>query len=224
MLRIGLMLCLLAQTQAWAQKSMDPKTNFIAAQEKFAADQDFFGVMKWEKKGGTLHAGNFWVHGDMFRLQLEDREMIGDGTYLWEVFYRDRKIKRRHYDPYEAPAVVQAIRMLRLDLQSEHVSVASKGEDLAIEVESGSSVSQGSHLITIDPQTLNISKFVFHAGQEGFLEHCEIGQFQSELKFAKETFSVNVDDWKSKGYSFLDMAKGENTTVLPEERALRPLR
>lgn len=222
-LRILLVLFFFAQAQAWAQKSTDPMSTFLSAQEKFAHDQEFFGVMKWEKKGGTMHAGNFWIQGDKFKLQLEDRELICDGNYLFEIFYRDRKVKRRHYDPYEAPAVVHAVRMLRLDLESEHVTAAANGEDLAIEVESGSSIAQGNHRIGIDPVTLNITHFVLHENQGAFLEKCEIGQFQSELKFAPETFSVKVEDWKSKGYSYLDMAKGDNPTIMPEEKALRPL-
>lgn len=221
--RILLFLLVSVQARAWAQAPSDPVLAMVAMQEKLGAATDYFGTLKGEKSLGFSFAGNFWVKGERFRIQLSDRELIGDGTYFWEIQHRDKKIKQRHYDPYVAPAIVHALRMVRLDLESEQVAMVAKGNDIYVDIESGSSVAQGSHILSIDPKTHDIIGFVLNNNQDDFLERIEIGQLRSDMTFMLETYSVNPDDWAKKGYTLLNMAQGQNLTVIPEEKALRPL-
>lgn len=195
---------------------------FSAWQDKYAGAKDFTGTFRWEKRGGTPVAGTFIIKGERFRLVLPDKEITGDGTYIWEVTHRDARVKRRHYDAYEAPAMLFLSRLVRLDITSDYVSLAGNGTDVTIEIETGMSVAQGKHVLSIDPVKMEPVSIVLHENQGDYLERAEIGQFAVNQGFADETFTVDIDSFKKKGYTLLDMAKGENLTVLPEEKALLP--
>lgn len=205
-------------------KVIEPVQLFSDWQDHYAHSKDFSGTFRVQKREGEASAGTFIVRGERFRLVFQDKEITGDGTYVWEVNHRDHRIKRRHYDPYEAPAVVQLFRLVRLDMTSEVVSIASVGSNVVyLDIETGSSVAQGSHALDIDPKTLEATGIRTHVNQGEWLESCEVGNVQRNQGFADETFTVNLDNYNKKVYTFVDMAKGENLTVLPEEKALLPL-
>jgi outer membrane lipoprotein-sorting protein len=209
----------------FAQPLTDGIKLFSDWQDKHANAKDFSGSFRTRKAEGAEIAGTFVVQGEHFRLVYPDKEVLGDGTYLWEINHLDHRIKRRHYDPYEAPAVVQMFRLVRLDMTSEVIGFASVGSNVVyIDIETGSSVAQGNHALDIDPKTLEATGIRTHINQGGWLEYSEIGQLKLDQGFQPETFTCDPANFKKKGYTFVDMAKGENLTVLPEERALLPLK
>jgi outer membrane lipoprotein-sorting protein len=227
-LRAAVLMCLAFLTlnglaQSPAKPLVDPIKLFSDWQDHYAKAKDYSGTFRMQKGEGERAAGTFIVRGERFRLVFADKEITSDGVYLWEVNHRDHRVKRRHYDPYEAPAVVQLFRLVRLDMTSEVVGIASTGTPVVyLEIETGASVAQGSHALDIDPKTLEATGIRTHVNQGSWLESCEVAQVKMNQGFAEETFTVVLDNYKGKGYTFIDMAKGENLTVLPEERALFP--
>ena len=229
MLRACALLCLAllalnGQAQSPAKQLTDPVQLFSDWQDHYAKTTDYFGTFRMQKGEGETLAGTYIIQGERFRLVFADKEVTCDGTYLYEVTHRDHRVKRRHYDPYEAPAVVQLFRLVRLDMTSEVVSIAGVGSDVVyVDIETGSSIAQGSHALDIDPKTLEPLRIRTHVNQGSHLESCELGQVTRNQGFAVETFTVHLENYQGKGYTITDMAKGENLTVIPEERALLPL-
>lgn len=190
---------------------------FMASKEKFGAAKNFSGTLTWTKGEGDARYGRFVVAGEKFSLKMEDSELIGNGTYTWEILHRSKRIKKRHYDPFTAPAVVFAFRFYKLNLLSEYVTLAGKIPDIAIDVEYGSSTVQGTHVLTIDAQTLAITKAVINESQGAFHDMAEIGNLATDQDMNDSSFEVDMEVWEKKGYKLTDMAEGESPVVFPPE-------
>jgi hypothetical protein len=214
----GILFAAVAMCQA---QKYDPISLMLAFQEKYAGNARFSGSVRWSKFDGESVVGRFVIEGEKFHLTWKDGELLNDGTYEWEVIHRSKRVKKRFYDPLITPAVLTAFRFVRLDLTAEPVRIGGTVDQIAIDVDFGSSVAQGSHHFVIDPKTLQPLSITTHITQEGYYEKAEIMEVKAGDKAEQATFTFDFADWKAKGYTLTDMAKGESDAIWPEERALR---
>ena len=205
-----------------AAPSYDPVTLMLAFQKQYAGHARYSGLVKWQRQNGESFAGRFVVQGERYHLTWQDAEIRCDGFYEWEILHRSKRIKKHFYDPLLAPAVVNLFRLVRLNLEAEVVRVGGSVDKIALDIDFGSSVAQGSHYLFIDKKTLSPTKLVLQVDQESFYESAEFAEIKMGEDAAKGEFSLEPSDWKAKGYSITDMAKGESDAVWPEERALLP--
>lgn len=203
-----------------AQK-YDPISLMLAFQDKYAGHTRFSGNVRWSKLDGETVAGRFVIEGEKFHLTWKEGELVNDGMYEWEVIHRSKRVKKRFYDPLITPAVLTAFRFVRLDLTAEPVRIGGTVEQIAIDVDFGSSVAQGSHHLVIDQKTLQPTTITTHITQEGYYEKAEIVEVKSGDAAEKDAFTFDFAVWKAKGYTLTDMAKGESDAIWPEERALK---
>jgi hypothetical protein len=202
-------------------QTLDPVHLMLAYQEKYAGNERVSGQVRWSKQNGESTTGHFVIEGEKFHITWVDGELISNGVYEWEVMHRSKRIKKRFYDPLIVPAVLMAFRLVRLDLTAEPVQIGGAPEMVAINIEFGSSVAQGSHFINLDPKTYDPTGIVTHVTQEGFYEKAEIGEVKLGDRADVASYEVDFPDWKKRGYSLTDMAKGESDAIWPEERALK---
>ncbi len=217
---IAVLLLLLPLAICQAQK-YDPVTLMLAFQNKYAGIQRVSGELKWSKQNGESTTGHFVVEGEHYHIRWNDGELLSDGTYEWEIMHRSKRIKKRFYDPLITPAVLMAFRFVRLDLTAEPARIGGTVEKIAIDIDFGSSVAQGSHFFVIDQKTLDPIGITTHVTQEGFFEKAEIGNVKTDDKAETASYTLDFADWKKKGYTLTDMAKGESDAIWPEERALK---
>lgn len=214
-------LLLLAPCVVALGQTYDPVTLMLAFQAKYKSATRFSGDVRFNKLLGDPVAAHFVVEGEKFHISWRDGELFGDGTHEWEVLHRSKRVKRRFYDPLITPAVVMAFRLVHLDLTAEPVRIGGTVDRVAIDVDFGSSVAQGSHTIVIDTKTLEPRHIAYNIGPEGYFEQAEIVSLKAGDAAETATFSLDFDAWKAKGYSLTDMAKGDSDVIWPEERALR---
>lgn len=198
----------------------DPVSLMLAFQQKYAGNTRFSGLVKWQRQNGESFAGRFVVFGERFQLTWQDAEIRCDGMYEWEILHRSKRIKKHFYDPLLAPAVVNVFRFVRLNLEAEVVRVGGTLDKVALDIDFGSSVAQGSHYLFLDKKSFAPAKLILQVDQESFYESAEFADIKAGEEAAKGEFSLEPADWKAKGYSITDMAKGESDAVWPEERAL----
>lgn len=198
-----------------------PVALMLAYQEKFDGVSHFSGTLRWQKQDGDIYAGSFVVDGENYHLTWADGELYGDGEYEWEVMHRSKRIKKRHYDPTIAPAVVTVFRFIRLDMTAEPVKIGNNEDDILIEVEYGSSVVQGNFEFKIDPNAVIPQMLKTGVVQEVYYEKTNLTDLKWGDKATNSVFTLDMDAWKKKGYSLTDMAKGDSDVIWPEERALR---
>jgi hypothetical protein len=203
-----------------AQK-YDPVTLMLAFQQKFAGITHFSGHVHWKRQNGEAFTGKFVVDGEKYQILWQDSEIRSDGKYEWEIMHRSKRIKKQFYDPLLAPAVVNVFRFVRLDLEAEVVRIGGTVDKIALDIDFGSSVAQGSHRLVIDLKTLDPKSLMLMVDQEGYYESAEFAEIKSGDNAKAGEFDLNFDDWKAKGYKLTDMAIGESTSVWPEERALK---
>jgi hypothetical protein len=199
----------------------DPVTLMLAFQDKYAGAERFSGNAKWSKQNGESVTGRFVIEGEKFHLTWSDGEILSDGNIEYEIIHRSKRIKKRFYDPLITPALLMAFRFVRLDLTAEPVHIGGTVDKIAIDVDFGSSVAQGAHLISIDAKTLAPTFIMVHVTQEGYFEKAEIAEVKAGDQAATADYTLDFAEWKKKGYTLTDMAKGESDAVWPEERALR---
>ncbi len=216
-----LFLLMLFPVVACVAQALDPVHLMLAYQDKFAGKDRFSGQVRWSKQNGESTTGHFVIEGEKFHFTWTDGELVSDGVYEWEIMHRSKRIKKRFYDPLIVPAAVMAFRLLRLDLTAEPVQIGGSTEKIAINIEFGSSVAQGNHTLVIDPKTMEVTAITTHITQEGFHEKAEIGELKTGDKADTASFEIDFAEWKKKGYSLTDMAKGESDAIWPEERALK---
>ncbi|HEX2901785.1 MAG TPA: hypothetical protein VHS96_18885, partial [Bacteroidia bacterium] len=144
-----------------------------------------------------------------------------DGIYEWEIIHRSKRIKKHFYDPLLAPAAVNLFRLVRLDLMAEVVRIGGTVDKIAIDIDFGSSVAQGSHLLVIDAKNLAPKTLTLMVDQEGFYEKADFAEIRMGQHANKGQFDLDFSEWKAKGYTLTDMAQGESDAVWPEERALK---
>lgn len=214
--------CLLLVPMAFvhAQK-YDPVTLMLAFQDQYAGQTRFSGQVRWNKQNGESTTGHFVIEGESYRITWTDGEIISNGVNEWEVIHRSKRIKKRFYDPLITPAVLMAFRFVRLDLTAEPVKIGGTVDKIAIDIDFGSSVAQGNHLIVIDPKTLAPTSITTHVTQEGYYEKAEIAEVKMGAQAEEADFNLDFQVWKKKGYTLTDMAKGESDAIWPEERALK---
>jgi len=203
-----------------AQK-YDPVTLMLAFQKKFEGIDNFSGNVHWKRQNGEAFTGKFVVQGEKYQILWQDGEVRCDGMYEWEIIHRSKRIKKHFYDPLLAPAVVNIFRLVRLDLEAEVVQIGGTTDKIALDIEFGSSVAQGSHRLVIDVKTLDPKSLMLMVDQEGYYESAEFAEIKSGDRAKTGEFDLNFDEWKAKGYKLTDMAIGESTSVWPEERALK---
>jgi hypothetical protein len=203
-----------------AQK-YDAVTLMLAFQDKYAGAERFSGNAKWSKQNGESITGHFVIEGEKFHLTWADGEILSDGVYEYEIIHRSKRIKKRFYDPLITPALLMAFRFVRLDLTAEPVRIGGTVEKIGIDVDFSSSVAQGSHFISIDPKTLQPTFIMIHVTPEGYFEKAEIGDVKAGDAAAVAPYTLDFAEWKKKGYTLTDMAKGESDAIWPEERALK---
>jgi hypothetical protein len=196
-------------------------THFLSSQEKFGSEQRFSGQVRSQKQNGEAIVGKFCLEGDKYQIVWNDGEIRCDGQFEWEILHRSKRIKKRHYDPTLIPAVAAAFRLYRLDLESEVVQINGGSDRIALDIEFGTSVAQGSHYLKIAARSLEIESIVLHANQDGYFEKAEIADLKAGDLAGKGTFDLDQAEWKKKGYSVLDLAKGASDVVWPVEKALR---
>lgn len=202
-------------------QTYDPVTLMLAFQDHYAQSGRFSGLVRWQKQNGESFTGRFVVAGEQFQVTWQDGELRSDGMYEWEIMHRSKRIKKHFYDPLLAPAVVNVFRFVRLDLMAEVVRVGGSVDKIAIDIDFGSSVAQGSHILVLDPKTLAPLSLMLLVGQEGYHERAELANVKAGDEAAQGEFSLDFAEWKKKGYTLTDMAKGESDAIWPEERALR---
>lgn len=217
-LSVLVLFCLVSLLYA---QSDAPVALMLAYQQKFEGVERFSGTLRWQKQDGEIFGGNFVVEGEKFHITWDGGELYGDGEFEWEVLHRSHRIKKRFYDPLIAPAVVNVFRLLRLDMTAEPVMINQKDDQIVIEVEFGSSVIQGNHFFKIDPNTLLPESLKMNVAQDSYFEKTDVADLRWGDDAAVSEFSLNFEDWKKKGYSLLNMAKGDSDVFWPEERALK---
>jgi hypothetical protein len=202
------------------QQTYDPVTLMLAFQKQYAASERFSGLVRWQRQNGETFTGRFVVEGEKFQIKWQDSEVRCDGTYEWEILHRSKRIKRHFYDPLLAPGVVNVWRFVHLDLTAEVVRIGGSLDKIALDIDFGSSVAQGSHLLTIDPKTLMPVKLILQVDQEGYYERAEFAEIKDGEAAVEGEYSVDFTEWKEMGYSLTDMAEGESDAIWPEEKAL----
>ena len=202
-------------------QSEAPVAQMMAYQEKFEGIDHYSGTIRWQKQGGINYAGSFVVEGEKYHLTWEDGELFGDGEYEWEVMHRSKRIKKRFYDPLVAPGVVTIFRLIRLDMTAEPVKINQKDDQIAVEIEFGSSVAQGNHLFKLDVNAVLPESITMNIEQNSFYEKTDIANIRWGDEANDTDFTLDFAAWKKKGYSLTDMAKGDSDVIWPEERALR---
>jgi hypothetical protein len=203
-----------------AQK-FDPVTLMLAFQQKYAGITHFSGQVRFSKQDGAATTGRFVIDGERFHITWKDGELMSDGVYEWEIMHRSKRIKKRFFDPLITPAVLTAFRFVRLDLTAEPVRIGGTVEQVAIDIDFGSSVAQGSHHLILDSKSLDPIAITTHVTQEGYYEKAELADIKAGEQAERASFSIDFAEWKSKGYTLTDMAKGESDAIWPEERALK---
>jgi hypothetical protein len=198
----------------------DPVNLMLAFQKQFATSSRFSGLVRWQRQNGETFTGRFVVEGEKYQIKWLDNEVRCDGVYEWEILHRSKRIKKHFYDPLLAPGVVNVWRFVHLDLMAEVVRIGGSGDKIALDIDFGSSVAQGSHQLTIDTKTLMPLKLILQMDQEGFYERAEFAEVKAGEGAVEGEYGVDFTEWKAQGYSLTDMAQGESDAVWPEERAL----
>lgn len=199
----------------------DPVTLMLAFQKKYAESTRFSGQVRWNRQNGDSYTGKFVVEGEQFQIKWQDGELRSDGKYLWEIMTRSKRIKKHFYDPLLAPGVVNAFRFVRLDLMAEVVRIGGTLDRIAIDVDFGSSVVQGSHIFCIDQKTFSPLSIMLMVDQEGYYEKADFAEVRAGDQAAQGEYTVDFATFKKDGYTLTDMAKGESDAIWPEERALK---
>lgn len=201
----------------------DPVTLMLAFQKKYEGVTRYSGNVRFNKQNGTATVAQFVIEGEKFHIKWKDGELLTDGVYEWEIMHRSKRIKKRFFDPLITPAVLAITRFVRLDLTAEPVRIGGTVEQIAIDIDFGSSIAQGSHYFKIDAKTLEPISVTTLVTQEGYYEKAEVSDLQIGDRAATATFTIDFAEWKSKGYTLTDMAKGESDAIWPEERALKAI-
>jgi hypothetical protein len=217
---IPLLLATLAFCMANAQ-AYDPANLMLAYQKKYAASPRFSGQVQWNSPDGDAFTGRFVVEGEKYQVKWEEGELRCDGTYEWEIINRSKRIKKRYYDPLLAPGVVDAFRFVRLDLASGVVRVGGTADRIAIDIDPGCSVAQGSYVFMIDQKTFTPKGIMIMVDRESCYESADFLQVQAFEAAEEGTYTLDYPLWKVQGYTLTDMTKGECGVVWPEEKALK---